>query len=72
VTYERRGLEYRTGDNPSMGHGADGAVMAGEFGILGMDVDSLGKASEPDQQDTGQGQQPESGLARDLSSSSQA
>jgi hypothetical protein len=46
--------------------------MAGEFGILGMDVDSLGKASEPDQQDTGQGQQPESGLARDLSSSSQA
>jgi hypothetical protein len=46
VTYERRGLEYRTGDNPSMGHGADGALMAGEFGILGMDVDSLDKAGE--------------------------
>jgi hypothetical protein len=46
VTYERCGLKYRTGDNPRMGYRADGALMAGEFGILGMDVDSLDKAGE--------------------------
>jgi|HubBroStandDraft_6_1064221.scaffolds.fasta_scaffold123587_2 hypothetical protein len=37
--------------------------MAGEFGVLGMDVDSLRKAGEPDQQHTGQRQQPENALA---------
>jgi hypothetical protein len=48
VTYEWSRLEYRTSDNASMSHRADGALMAGELGIFRMDVDSLDNASEPD------------------------
>jgi hypothetical protein len=33
--------------------------MTRELGVLGMNVDSLGKAGEGHQQDTGQRQQPE-------------
>ncbi|MGB7583326.1 MAG: hypothetical protein WBM11_00675 [Terriglobales bacterium] len=42
-----------------MSHRADGALMAGDFGVFRMDVDSLGEAGKSDQQDTSQRQQLE-------------
>jgi len=38
---------------------ADGTLVAGELGVVGMDVDSLDKAGERYQQNTGQRQLPE-------------
>jgi hypothetical protein len=52
-------MENGAANHASMGDRANRTLVAGEFGIIGMDVDSLGKAGEGHQQDTGQRQQPE-------------
>jgi hypothetical protein len=62
LSYERSGLEYGTSDDAGVGNRADRTLVAGELGIIRMDVDSLGKAGECHQQDTSQRQQPEKGV----------
>jgi hypothetical protein len=59
MSYEWSRLEYGAANHASMGDRANRTLVAGESGIIRMDVDSLGKAGERYQQDTGQRQQPE-------------
>jgi hypothetical protein len=56
MSYERSRLKYGTANNTSVGDRADRTVMTGELGVLGMNVDSLGKAGESHQQHAGQKQ----------------
>ena len=49
-------MKYGTANNTSVGDRTDRTLMTGELGVLGMNVDSLGKAGEGHQQDTGKKQ----------------
>ena len=56
ASYERSRLKYGTANNTGVGDRADRTLMTGELGVLGMNVDSLGKAGEGHQQHAGQKQ----------------
>jgi hypothetical protein len=50
----RRGYDWSRlvdggSDDSAVSDGAEGTFMTGKFGIVSMDVDSLGKAAEGDQ-----------------------
>jgi hypothetical protein len=62
VTYERSRLEYGTAKNAGVGDRTDGAFMAGELGVLRVDVNRLGKAGERDQQNASQRKEPETSV----------
>jgi hypothetical protein len=53
---ERDGPINRTTENSGVGYGADRALVAGELGIVSVNVDSLDNADEGNEQDTQQRQ----------------
>ncbi len=52
----RRRLIGNTDDGARVGYRAQRTLVAGEFGIVSVDVDGLGKSAERDQQNSGQSQ----------------